>query len=74
MNKNKNRNPIVNTMRFEFAHGKQPRGFGSWAFSFGLAAPTDYLFWVHQSNYSTARKLAVQHGRSMGASIVEVQS
>ena len=52
------------TNQFAWAHGRQPKGFGSWAFlpievKGETALADDELVWVHQSNYGAAKKEAV---------------
>jgi hypothetical protein len=68
---------MVNTTGFEFAHGRRPSGFGSWAFEIGsstTAGDLDNLFWVNQSLYSAARRAAVQEAARRGEYSVTVCS
>ncbi len=51
------------TREFELAHGHKPRGFGSWAFNLDLR--DEPLFWVHQSTYANAKKLATAHTKEV---------
>jgi hypothetical protein len=63
----------VNTIDFEFAHGKKPRGRGSWAFSFEgrNSAPV----WIPGSMlYTDARKAAVVLARALRVSVIHVCS
>lgn len=63
-----------NETPYRFAHGKAPRGRGSWAFSTRLAPEP---FWV-QGTYSEARKKARAHYAEkfprVGSLVVEVLS
>ena len=59
--------PEVNTNQFEFAHGKKPRGQGTWAFSVSRtprfdATPgtRDAIFWCNAS-YRAAKQQAQLH-------------
>lgn len=54
------------TTEFEFSHGRQPRGFGSWAFSLernpdvsSPAGPAEGgVIWTHSCSYTEAKKAA----------------
>jgi hypothetical protein len=59
-----------NTTEFEFAHGKKPRGYGSWAFNFGRGAE----FIPGSMTFGEARKAAVKIARERGVDVVEVCS
>lgn len=63
---------IVSTTSYVFAHGKEPRGTGDWAFFFDYdrSAP----FWVVGVSYSEAKKYATQVARERGVSRIEVGS
>jgi hypothetical protein len=63
----------VNTERYEFSHGKKPRGKGLWAFA--PAANTN-AFWFASSNqsYAAACKQARAHFASQGVSNIIVCS
>lgn len=65
------RTPEVSTSQYEFAHGRQPRGTGTWAFFFDR---NTQAFWVPNASYSEARRQAVQAARAGGYSRVEVGS
>ena len=83
-NSNSNSNPLpeVDASEFIRAHGRAPRGFGSWAFEFiipgqgrdGDVASSPKTYWVHQSLYAAARRRAVKRARELGALIVVVLS
>ncbi len=53
------------TDKFELSHGKSPRGFGSWAFALNGHELDDgdspNILWVHQSNFTNAKKVAKEH-------------
>lgn len=64
--------PEVVTREFEFAHGKQPRGVGCWAFSLykGVASGSGKdIFWFN-GMYSTAKKAAQAHFAGASAIVV----
>ena len=42
--------------QYERAHGKRPRGFGSWAFK---VEGVKELLWVHQAHYGDAKERVV---------------
>ncbi len=44
------------TNDYVMSHGHNPRGYGSWAFSFERNAHVDDMFWVHASTYGDAKK------------------
>jgi len=60
----------VSTAAYELAHGRKPRGYGSWAFAFGdrNAEPT----WVKDvrgsggMTYVEARRIAVAQAAAQG--------
>jgi hypothetical protein len=66
----------VSTVDFRFSHGREPRGFGSWAFYYGfgrgdtLQEPTFF----NQATYASARRAAVKDAASRGFTFVEVGS
>lgn len=63
----------VSTREYEFSHGKQPRGYGMWAFFFeGIDVPAE-PFW-HTGKYAEAKRFAVAYARTKGYSIVKVGS
>ncbi len=50
--------------RYEFTHGKRPRGRGAWAFTVKFAGPGGFLTEsvVHfNATYTTARREALAH-------------
>jgi hypothetical protein len=76
LNERKSEMVDVITRHYEFAHGRRPRGYGSWAFSFtgpnpDVLDPTQ-LFWVHASKYGAAKKVAVALARKCGQTRVWV--
>jgi len=61
----------VSTSKFEFAHGRKPRGVGSWAFSInGSTEP----YFVHGKKYSEALHQVVKVVAQCGGGRVEVLS
>lgn len=57
---------------FEFAHGRKPRGTGSWAFSMhGNGSSTTQFF---GGSFTDAKKEAVRVARSLGCDCVRVES
>lgn len=60
----------VSTSRYEFSHGRSPRGQGSWGFFLGSSSLED-LFWAN-GTYSEARRAAVAEANRRGVSSVEV--
>ena len=64
------------TTQYEFAHGRQPRGRGGWAFQEGDRRSTSPLFWAN-GTYSEAKRQAREHftamARAAEATYVQVQ-
>lgn len=58
----------VNTSQYEFSHGKQPRGYGHWAFEIGA----ETLFF--SGNYGDAKRQAVQAAKDRNVADVRVGS
>ena len=47
----------ISTTDFQFVHGRQPRGKGTWAFFIqGMGGD---IFWVRETNYAEAKKKAI---------------
>lgn len=64
-----------NTTEYQFSHGKQPRGRGSWAFAFSRNAPVEEMFWTPGSTtYAEAKKMAKAEAERRGVSTVYVGS
>jgi hypothetical protein len=67
-----------NTTEYQFSHGKQPRGRGSWAFFFGPPSdPENFnnVFWTPgNTTYSEAKRMAREEARQRGVSTVYVGS
>ena len=68
----------VKTTQFQMAHGKMPRGSGSWAFWFGRngrvdSSNMDAAHWYY-GRWSDAKRQAVQAARLNGFDTVEVGS
>ena len=64
------------THRYEFAHGKAPRGRGSWAFhpNFNVDASDRSIFWTPSVTWQEAKKLAVAHFSALGVPAVHALS
>ena len=60
----------VSTRRFEFAHGRQPRGRGLWGFE--LEGVEELMFVT--GSFSDAKKAAVEAAAKMGVRRVSVAS
>jgi hypothetical protein len=56
----------ISTQRFVAAHGKSPRGFGSWAFFPKGDERIEAAIWCHAVNYTEARKRAQQQAAARG--------
>lgn len=63
----------VETRQYELAHGKMPRGRGSWAFFFDGRTNVDDAFW-HNGLYREACQMAKAYARAKGYSRIEVGS
>jgi hypothetical protein len=68
-------NVRVDTHGFQAAHGRAPRGRGTWAFGpdRNTDACSDAMFWFNGS-FAEARAAAVAHFAARGVSTVHVQS
>ena len=62
----------VHTRHYEFAHGKKPRGYGSWAFTFGDDDAD--MWWAPASTYGDAVKAARAEAKKRNARDVTVMS
>ena len=70
-------NVHVNTAQFQFAHGRAPRGFGTWLFA--PKRDTDALDPAiirtpHPMNYADAKRYAVSVAKQRGYSDIYVMS
>jgi hypothetical protein len=64
----------VDTFEYMRSHGREPRGRGSWAFSFDRS---DEVVWAQgglSMTFADARKWAVRVAKETGASVVRVLS
>lgn len=60
----------VSTAEYAFAHGRDPRGRGSWAFYFG-----EEIVWIPGSmTYGEAKKEAIKLAKQRGFSFIKVAS
>lgn len=56
------------TTDYQMSHGRQPRGYGSWAFFFTRNAPVEEAFWVNGATYAEAKKaVRAEVARRFGA-------
>ena len=55
----KNSQIYFNTREYEYEHGRQPKGYGMWAFFF-----EGYEFWAH-GTYAEAKKQCIKHIKSI---------
>jgi hypothetical protein len=66
----------VSTREYQLAHGKKPRGRGTWHFRFsvGVGHEWDEELWVARGDryYSDAKKQAIQHAQAHGWIKIEV--
>jgi hypothetical protein len=65
--------PRVSTAAFEFAHGKKPRGTGTWAFFFDGARDVRDAFWF-TGTFAEAKAKAVAFAHEHGHTTVSVGS
>lgn len=64
----------VDTSVYEYSHGRKPKGFGSWAFSFDKKDVShDKMFWAHQMTYGDALKEAKKEAKKRGAEVIFTQ-
>ena len=64
----------VSTCEFEFAHGRLPRGSGSWAFFPRGDHRMEACVWINGLMYGEARRLAQQIAAARGIDAIEVGS
>lgn len=67
------RRPEFSTSQFEFAHGKKPRGNGTWAFFFDSRTDVETVFW-HTGSFAEAKAAAMAEAARVGARRVSVGS
>jgi len=60
----------VDTSHFRNAHGKEPRGFGAWAFFFAHSAFCSRPLLIPACNYSDAVKIAKGKAAEKGVGII----
>ena len=63
---------MFSTDKYEWSHGKKPRGFGVWGFWFDCDTRTKVTFWVTGSSFADAKKSALAWARAKNYSFVEV--
>ncbi len=67
--------PEVRTTDYQFAHGKMPRGTGSWAFFMNCRYNMDKVWFAPMlTSFAEAKKLAIEEGRRRGATYISVGS
>lgn len=64
----------VETSRYEFAHGRKPKGRGLWMFEVRIPGRDWLVLPVTAMAYSKAASFAVSKARSIGAAQVRVCS
>jgi hypothetical protein len=64
----------VDTREFEAAHAQKPRGFGLWFFTAVDAQGETLVAVKYTGTYSEARKVAMDHARTVEASRLVVGS
>ncbi len=65
---------MVSSDYYQFAHGKSPRGQGSWGFFFDGDRDAIAAWFAPYGSYSQAKAAAVAEAKRRGASRVEVAS
>ena len=60
----------VSTSNYRFAHGKSPRGFGTWLFEFNNA----FIERAPSGSFTEAKKWAINRAIVLGTTTVEVCS
>jgi hypothetical protein len=63
----------VSTKDYEVAHGKQPRGFGQWAFFMEEERDVTKAFFL-TGNYGDTVKRAKSYARTMGYRFIRIGS
>ena len=63
----------LETNQFQFAHGKAPRGVGTWAFNFAMPSGKVVTLWFFGS-FGQGKKLALQAAKGLKARRVSVGS
>ncbi len=61
----------VKTSGYEFAHGRRPRGTGTWAFQLGDDDRPEHTYW-HTGSYTDGKRAALRAARWRGKTSVEV--
>ena len=65
----------VNTNRYQFSHGKMPRGRGNWCFYMSRSDnDPNKQFWINDASYAEAKKQAIKKARELGVTIITVGS
>lgn len=66
----------IATKHYQFAHGKAPRGTGSWAFHPNphVDSLSTEILWVHQATWGEAKKTAGAHFGAKGIDLVHALS
>jgi len=63
----------VSTTSYKWSHGKEPRGFGYWAFYMGKETTDSEPVWF-TGKYAEAKKQAIAHAKGLGITRVIVGS
>ncbi len=65
----------VSTDQYQFAHGKSPRGFGSWGFFFDDARDASQVWFAEPAmTYAQAKRAAIVEAKRRDAVRIEVAS
>ena len=65
----------VRTTDYLFAHGKQPKGKGTWAFFIGSRNDMDKIWFSPlYTSYAAAKRMAIDEAKRQGAVYVTVGS
>ena len=64
----------IDTERFVNTHGREPRGFGGWAFFFDGKRNIEDAFFTPPSTYTQAKALALKEAKRRGAVRIDVGS
>ena len=62
---------FVDLAEWQASHGRGPRGFGSWVFSFG-DEDADQMYWAPVGTYAESVRLAKSVARWLGRDYVKV--
>lgn len=64
----------VETSNYQFTHGKQPRGQGTWFFGAKKNTPVEHCFIVNNASFSQAKTQAKKWAKTQGFFTVHTQT